>query len=176
VPERDTVLLVDESGRPLGPSAKLAAHEAPGRLHLAFSVFLFRGGAVLLQQRASTKYHFPGVWANACCSHPGPSEELVDSARRRLDEELGIEAPLREVGRFVYRAVDPVSGMVEHELDHVLVGELPEGVEAAPDPDEVACVRWVVLDELPGALPAPLAPWFGEAFAIALEGRALHPG
>ena len=111
------------------------------------------------------------MWANACCSHPAPSEELVDSARRRVDEELGVEALLREVGWFVYRAVDPVSGMVEHELDHVLVGELEEGVEPAPDPDEVASVRWLALDELPGGLPAPLAPWFGEALAIALEGR-----
>jgi isopentenyl-diphosphate delta-isomerase len=171
VPERDTVLLVDESGHPLGASSKLAAHEAPGRLHLAFSVFLFRGGEMLLQQRALTKYHFPGLWANACCSHPAPGEEIASSARRRLREELGLEAELREAGSFLYRAEDPHSGLVEHELDHVFVGELPPGEEASPDPSEVAAVRWVSLDDLPGGLPEPIAPWFGEALGLAIAGR-----
>ena len=172
MPERDTVLLVDMEGHPLGPAPKLAAHEAPGHLHLAFSVFLFRGDEVLLQRRALSKYHFPGLWANACCSHPAPSEDLVESAARRLREELGVEAEVREVGRFVYRAVDPVSGRVEHELDHVLVGELAPGREPAPDPDEVESVRWVPFAGPPGALPEPLAPWFEEAFRIALAGRS----
>jgi isopentenyl-diphosphate delta-isomerase len=171
VAERDRVLLVDERGRPTGTSAKLAAHEAPGRLHLAFSVFLFRGGDVLLQRRALSKYHFGGVWANACCSHPGPSEDLAEAARRRLLEELGVAAEVREVGSFLYRATDPVSGMVEHELDHVFIGELPDGLELCPDPSEVADVRWVRLDGLPSGLPAPMAPWFDEALRIALEAR-----
>ena len=70
---RDSVVLVNEDGEPIGTMAKLAAHEAPGRLHLAFSVVLYRSdGLVLLQQRAATKYHFPLIWANSCCSHPRP--------------------------------------------------------------------------------------------------------
>ncbi|MGH9296215.1 MAG: isopentenyl-diphosphate Delta-isomerase, partial [Acidimicrobiales bacterium] len=86
MPERSAVVLVDEAGTRLGLLDKLGAHRAPGRLHLAFSVFVFRGGEVLVQRRAASKYHFPGVWANACCSHPEPGEDLVASARRRLFE------------------------------------------------------------------------------------------
>lgn len=173
---------MDGSGRAVGPSPKREAHLPPGRLHLAFSVFLFReDGSVLLQRRARSKYHFPGVWANACCSHPEPGEDLVDSARRRVREELGI-APeavpsLEPAGTFVYRAEDPVSGLVEHEYDHVLVGRLlGEAAEAlSPLPDEVDAVRFADVREVSGAGEREgLAPWFEEALAIAWP--AYRPG
>jgi isopentenyl-diphosphate delta-isomerase len=209
--ERREVVLVDEGGRPLGHELKSAAHEAPGQLHLAFSVFLFSGaGKVLLQRRASAKYHFGGIWANACCSHPQPGEELVGSARLRVIEELGITGPsggatsagaaggaetegsalvlagpLVDVGQFVYRAEDPVSGLVEHELDHVLVGTLvrTDGrpVEDADlpsaEPTEVDDARWAAVEEVRGAgIEDGFVPWFAEAFEIALAGVGAEIG
>lgn len=157
----------------LSVMAKLDAHEAPGRLHLAFSVFLFdTTGRLLVQKRASSKYHFPGIWANACCSHPEPGEDIVTSAERRLAEELGVTAHLVDVGSFVYRAVDPVSGRVEHEFDHVLVGTLGAAEVPSPAPDEVDALDWVEPGDVVGAGPEQgYAPWFAEAFAIALTGR-----
>ncbi len=166
-------MLVSESGEELGTEDKLAAHEPPGRLHLAFSVFLFRpDGTTLVQQRAESKYHFPGIWANTCCSHPEPGEELVVSAERRVLEELGVTCRLREAGRFIYRAVDPVSGLVEHELDHVLIGEVRETV-LQPDAAEVADWRFVTPESVTGAGPPDgFAPWFAEALEIALAARS----
>ncbi|MGO9912207.1 MAG: isopentenyl-diphosphate delta-isomerase, partial [Acidimicrobiales bacterium] len=70
---RTQVVLVDETGRSVEARDKRAAHEAPGQLHRALSVFLFRpDDTMLVQQRAQSKYHFGGIWANACCSHPEP--------------------------------------------------------------------------------------------------------
>jgi isopentenyl-diphosphate delta-isomerase len=166
---REVVVRVDEDGRVLGDALKLAAHEAPGTLHLAFSVFLFRAdGTTLVQRRALEKYHFAGYWANACCSHPAPGEDVLASAIDRVAEELGITVALVPAGHFVYRAVDPVSGRVEHELDHVFVGELGDAV-LTPDPDEVAETRFVRPAEITEThLGAPVAPWVGEALALAL--------
>lgn len=171
MPDRREVVLVSTDGEVLGSSEKRAAHEPPGHLHLAFSVFLFSPeGNVLIQQRAESKYHFPGVWANTCCSHPEPGEELVASAERRVREELGIRADLHEVGSFVYRAVDPVSGLVEHEFDHVLVGSISDMV-LSPDPAEIEDWRFVDPASLTEAGPADgYAPWFAEALAIAIRG------
>jgi isopentenyl-diphosphate delta-isomerase len=169
------VVLVDEAGRPTGESAKLRAHESPGHRHLAFSVFLFAAdGSLLLQQRARSKYHFPGVWANTCCSHPAPGEDLLASAERRLREELGIEPAdladaLRDVGTFEYRAEDPHSGLVEHEVDHVLVGTL-RVADPLPvfDPEEVEALRWVDPREVRDAGPAEgFSPWFAAALRVA---------
>ncbi len=180
MPDRPEVVLVSEAGRVLGAAPKLEAHEAPGRLHLAFSVFVFNeSGETLLQRRAASKYHFGGIWANACCSHPEPGEELLESAERRLFEELGLKAPLVEAGTFLYRALDPDSGRVEHELDHVLVGVVTtyEAAAISPDPEEVDDVAWVKPAEVVGAgRKEGFAPWFAEALALALAHRLTSGG
>jgi len=176
VGKRSTVVLVDKDGRVQGESPKLDAHRAPGRLHLAFSVFLFRpDGRMLLQQRAVGKYHFPGLWANACCSHPAPGEEVIASGEARVREELGISCDLADAGWFVYRAECASTGLVEHELDHVLVGTTTS--EPLPNREEVADTCWVEPDRLTGEEPlarletsvgARLAPWLLPALEVAL--------
>ncbi len=180
MPDRKLVVLADDEGRVLGVRAKRAAHEPPGELHLAFSVFLFRpDGRTLVQQRAAGKYHFAGAWANACCSHPEPGEALGASAMRRVREELGVDCALEEVGRFVYRAVDQSSGLVEHEYDHVFVGALDDDAadSVRPDPEEVQGWRWVDPAEVAGAGEEEgFAPWFAESLGLALMGRQRRRG
>ena len=46
-------------------------HQGQGKLHRAFSVFLFNTkNELLMQQRSKEKILFPLYWANTCCSHP----------------------------------------------------------------------------------------------------------
>ena len=119
-----------------------------------------------MQRRAGGKYHFPGLWTNACCSHPRPGEETAAAAHRRLGEELGFDCPLEERFRFEYRAASEAEGLVEHELDHVFTGE--HGGEVRPDPGEVGEVRWVEVGDLEREVrehPEVFTPWF----KIALE-------
>lgn len=168
---RSTVVLVDEQGATLGTDEKVAAHLPPGMLHLAFSVVLYReDGRTLLQQRSATKYHFPLAWANACCSHPSPGEDIVASAEARLFEELGIECRLTDVGTVTYRAACASSGLVEHELDHVLIGVI---ADAAPvlDPSEVAAVEWVDSSAVISSPPKDAAPWLVPVLRVAEAGR-----
>lgn len=169
--ERSRVLLVDTAGRVLGEIDKLDAHRAPGLLHLAFSVFLYRDdGRILLQRRSPSKYHFPSYWANACCSHPGPGEDVVASAEMRVGEELGMAAALRMAGVFVYRAECPASGLVEHELDHVLIGRTRDA--PSPHPSEVAETCWVLPADVARGVPdGAHAPWLAEALDLAESGR-----
>src|SRR5882757_4685210 len=96
--------LVDVEDRLIGTAEKLDAHRR-GLLHRAFSVFVFdRQGRLLLQKRAATKYHSGGLWANSCCGHPGPQDEVAASARRRLNEEMGVDCALTPLFRTIYRA------------------------------------------------------------------------
>ena len=159
--EHHLVELVGVDGRPVGTATVEAAHQAPGRLHRAFSVLLLGpDGRLLLQQRAAVKTRFALRWANSCCGHPAPGEPVAEAAARRLDEELGASASLKEVGVYVYQAGDPDSGRVEFEYDHVLVGEYDGPVRA--DPREVASTEWVPVDELAERMarfPDFYAPW-----------------
>lgn len=168
--DRTLVELVDPDGRAVGQCPVIEAHTSPGRLHRAFSVLLFNSeGRVLMHQRALTKSRFAGRWTNTCCSHPGPGEDLVASAMLRLDEELGLRVTgLREAGRFVYRAGDPESGFVEHEFDHVLVGECDE--DPTPDPAEIHDWRWLTREEVTERLeasPESHSPWLKQVLGLA---------
>ncbi len=146
----DAILLelVDENGTTIGTAEKLAAHQPPGRLHRAFSVFLFdERGRLLLQQRARDKYHSPGVWSNTCCGHPYPGEAPFAAAARRTYEELGVSPSLlAEAGTVRYNHPDPHSGLVEQEFNHLFVGLVQSPV--CPDPEEVGATAFVTVEEL----------------------------
>src|ERR1700759_5197467 len=101
---REEVILVNEADAPVGRMEKLEAHRK-ALLHRAFSVFIFNSkGEMLLQRRAAGKYHSPGLWTNACCSHPRPGEDTLAAAVRRLEEELGFSTPLEKLFDFTYRS------------------------------------------------------------------------
>ena len=118
---QEQVILVDQQDREIGVAEKLEAHRK-GKLHRAFSVFLFNAkDEMLLQQRAAEKYHSGGLWTNTCCSHPRPGEPTEAAARRRLREEMGISCNLNKAFDFIYRA-EFDNGLIEHELDHVFIG------------------------------------------------------
>jgi isopentenyl-diphosphate Delta-isomerase len=172
--EDDLVELVDEIGEACGTATVAQAHSAPGMRHRAFSVHLLDAhGRMLLQQRAAGKTRFPLRWANAACGHPAPGEAVGAAARRRLAEEVGISGvELTEIGVYGYRAVDPATGRVEYEYDHVLLGILGGAPELARfDPSEVAALRWVPPEELLkelGARPEEFAPWLAGVTDVAL--------
>ena len=153
--------LVDEDGTTIGTAEKLAAHQPPGQLHRAFSVFLFDDrGRLLLQQRALGKYHSPGVWSNTCCGHPYPGEAPIAAAARRTSEELGV-APslLAEAGTVRYNHPDPASGLVEQEFNHLFVGLV--GQTPQPDPAEIGATAFVTAEELAERRAQhPFSAWF----------------
>lgn len=157
--QEEQVITVDSADRPLGTMGKLAAHKA-GVLHRALSVFIFNAaGQLMLQRRALSKYHSGGLWTNTCCSHPRPGEDTELAAHRRLQEEMGFDCDFRFAFSFEYRA--QVGSLIEHELDHVFVGEyagLP-----APAPEEVAEWAWIDADVVSLELfetPEAYTEWF----------------
>jgi len=173
--ESHLVQLVDDAGVEIGQSTVEDAHRSPdGRLHRAFSILLADPeGRLLLQRRSASKTRFPLRWANTCCGHPAPGVAVPEAAATRLAEELGIHGvDLTEVGVYRYRADDPTTGRIEHEYDHVLLGQVPATIEAKPDPAEVAEVRWVAPGELRVALrtaPDTYAPWLVGVLALLPE-------
>lgn len=168
--QNDLLILVDEQDREVGLAEKLSVHRE-GRLHRAFSVFLFNAsGELLLQRRALTKYHSGGLWSNTCCSHPAPGELLVEAASTRLEEEMGISCRLREAFEFTYRA-RVGNGLLEFELDHVFVGHYEGSV--FPNSAEVMDCKWISHADLAADLsanPGSFTPWLG----VALEAAAEH--
>ena len=145
----------------LQPVEKLAVHQR-GLKHLAVSVFVLSGSSVLIQRRALSKYHTPGLWANTCCTHPRWGEATEPCAVRRLREELGITGlALRPAGHVTYRA-EVGNGLIEHEEVDIFVAEAAMTLPVVINPDEVCDTRWVDLADLTAetrATPARFTPW-----------------
>ena len=158
----ESVVLVDETGSARGTAAKAAVHHAQTPLHLAFSCYLFNdAGQFLLTRRAESKRTWPGAWTNTCCGHPLPGEPLTDSVRRRLRAELGISAAdvVLILPRFRYRA-RMANGTLENEVCPVYAAY--SDAAPAPDPEEVAEIRWVDWDRFCDAVRTgqqSISPW-----------------
>ena len=134
------------------------------------------------------------MWTNTCCSHPlfGQVANEVDeplkpdraepmgvkhAAVRKIRHELGTKAgaldaeqQFKYMGRVHYWAADtvtwgPNAPWGEHEIDYLLLCQLPKGVvlELDPHPEEVMAVDWVTADELKSKMADTnllWSPWF----------------
>jgi isopentenyl-diphosphate delta-isomerase len=158
------VVLVNEQDQIIGTMEKMEAHRK-GLLHRAFSIFIFNHkGEMLLQQRASSKYHSGNLWTNACCSHPFPDENIQDAAYRRLQEEMGFVTPLEHAFSFTYKA-ELDNGLTEHEYDHVFMGCYDGLIQ--PNPAEVKDYCFMKMDtinEQVNDYPDKYTAWFRIAF------------
>ncbi len=157
--EMEVITAIDDHGQ-LYPIGKLDAHirNVP---HLAISVFLFNEGRLLMQQRADSKYHSGGLWANTCCSHPRWQESLPDCAQRRLAEEVGCHSTLTHFGKINYSAA--VGNLFENEVAHCYVGYMDEAaLPIVCNTNEVQALRWQTLDQLQSDIsncPDEYSPW-----------------
>ncbi len=164
------LIKVDIYNKQIGTGTKQSLHQK-AVLHRAFSIFIFSGTKMLIQKRAFDKYHSGGLWANTCCSHPRDGEETIGAAERRLMEEVGLTAHIREEFSFVYyyKFADE---LYEYEYDHVFIGEYPlseDGKDSIdisrlkPNPDEIAKLEFIEFEELEKQMletPEKFAPWF----------------
>jgi isopentenyl-diphosphate Delta-isomerase len=160
----EEVILVNEQDEQVGSMEKMEAHYK-GALHRAFSVFIFNNkNEMLLQQRAITKYHSGGLWTNACCSHPRPGESTIQAADRRLHEELGFSTSIEKIFDFKYNASFN-NGLIEHEFDHVYVGNFQGQVK--PNPSEVQDYCYMSMKDILASTqshPHKYTAWFCIAF------------
>lgn len=156
----EQVILVDTDDNPIGTMNKMEAHEK-AVLHRAFSVFILNDkNEVMLQQRAAHKYHSPLLWTNTCCSHQRVGETNIEAGKRRLFEEMGFTAELKELFHFIYKAPFD-NGLTEHELDHVMIGYSNEN--PVINPEEVESWKWMSIEAIKADMmgnPNAYTVWF----------------
>jgi isopentenyl-diphosphate Delta-isomerase len=158
------LILVDENDVPVGTADKMEVHQK-ALLHRAFSIFIFNSkGDMLLQQRATGKYHSGGLWTNACCSHPYFGQDTLAAAEKRLHEEMGFTTPLTKAFDFIYQAAFD-NGLTEYEYDHVFAGRY--NGEIVPNKDEVEDYCFMNMEEIKNSIqshPKKYTEWFKIAF------------
>lgn len=158
--EEEKVILVNELDQQIGLMPKLEAHEK-AVLHRAFSVFVLNdNNEIMLQQRASQKYHSPLLWTNTCCSHQREGETNIQAGNRRLFEEMGFNTELKELFHFIYKAPFD-NGLTEHELDHVMIGYYNEKPKI--NREEAEDWKWMKIEDVKSDMllnPDVYTVWF----------------
>lgn len=168
---KEYITLVDENDNEIGFEEKLRVHEL-GKLHRAFSIFVFNERyELLIQKRAKTKYHSGGLWTNTCCSHPRYEEGLEEAIHRRLLEEMGFDCALKKAFDFIYRA-EFENGLIEHEYDHVFIGNYSNGGKIWINLAEAEDYKWVGFCDLEKDTkenPETYSYWFKVAFPKVID-------
>lgn len=135
----EIITLVNARDEIIGYEEKIKVHSLQ-KLHRAFSVFIYDrdSNQMLIQKRASGKYHSGGLWSNACCSHPRQNESMEEAVFRCLHSELQLEPESKvkirdcsisqlklKIGEMCYAwkfmYFHKYKDLAEHEIDYVFV-------------------------------------------------------
>lgn len=132
--------VVDESDSVIEVRTRSEVHRLK-LLHRAVHIFVFRSDqSMLIHLRTDTKEEFPSVWTSSASGHVTSGENYSTSAERELQEELGIHAYLKRVIR-----VDACPD-TSNEFTELFVAHSDDRINV--DPEEIADVEWVALDEI----------------------------
>lgn len=114
--------VVDEKDNVIGTATRKEVHSNKNLIHRSIGVLVFNSnGELLLQQRSATKDTDPLKWTISCSGHVNSDTSTIRgvhshtsevslsliykyAAQRELKEELGIEAPIEFVTKFLCRA------------------------------------------------------------------------
>lgn len=91
--EKDELLeIVDIRGNVIGHAERSKLHSGPALIHRVVHVLVFNAKReLLLQKRSMKKDVAPGKWDTSVGGHVNPGEDVLDAARREMEEELGIK-------------------------------------------------------------------------------------
>ena len=115
-------------------------------IHRAVMFFVFdEEERVFVNQRSDTKEIYPGYWSIAFGGHVLSGESYDDAARREIREEVGLDAPARQIGGFQKRTAD--------ERENVKVYGVIADREPVLFADEIAQGQFMTLAELNQMIP-----------------------
>ncbi len=153
--------VVDEKDRILRDASRFEVH-ANNLRHRAVHILIFNtAGEVYLQQRSRWKDRHPLKWDSSAAGHVIAGEGYDETARRELQEELGICLTLRRIAKL------PASERTDHEFVSLYRGEVAGNL--SPNQTEIetgAFFPEAMIDGWVAARPEEFAPGFIECWKV----------
>jgi isopentenyl-diphosphate Delta-isomerase len=129
--KQEKIDVVDSRDRIIGASTVGECLDR-GTLHRAVAVVITRpDGKVVLQQRSRRDSWNPGRWTLSCTGHVKKGESYTKAAVRELGEELGIEAELTLVKKYLLPPMT-YGGLTEREWVSLFSGTSSSAVKIDP--------------------------------------------
>ena len=140
------IQIVDKNDKPIGVASAEEAR-AKGLYHRIVRVILKdENGRILSQRRSLTKSLYPGLWTDSASGHVDEGETYEMAIKRELKEELGIEAKLTFLGKFLTNHVN--DGVVTPVFNGVFEATISSSTKLTLDPIEVVDAKWYQVVEL----------------------------
>ncbi len=112
--------VIDENEKIIGRASRDECH-AKGFLHRAVHVIILNSkGEILLQKRSMKKDLYKGWWVDAASGHVDSGETYEETAKREIQEELGIDVGIEKL--FKVRKKYVGEGYVDNEIVAVYLG------------------------------------------------------
>jgi len=160
-PEQERFPVVDEVDRILRYAYRPEVHANNFR-HRAVHILIFNeAGQLYLQKRSRRKDRHPLLWDSSAAGHVGAGEGYDDTARRELQEELGLDLPLKKIAKI------PASEPTGYEFIWLYRGKLEDEREPRPSPNEIEVGAFFAPEIINGwiaARPGDFAPSFLECW------------
>jgi 16S rRNA (adenine1518-N6/adenine1519-N6)-dimethyltransferase len=160
--------IVDKNDRILRYASRSEVHGDNLR-HRAVHILLFnQAGEVYLQQRSRWKDRHPLKWDSSAAGHVTEGESYDDTARRELNEELGVTVALQKISKL------PASQNTDQEFIWLYRGTVSD--DPAPSKSEIeqgAFFRPTIINAWTSARPEDFAPGFLECWKVC-GGKALR--
>jgi 16S rRNA (adenine1518-N6/adenine1519-N6)-dimethyltransferase len=159
--------VVDENDSVIGQRPRGEVHREKLR-HRAVHIFVFnKRGELFLQRRSQWKDMHPRDWDSSAAGHVNSGDEYGGTAPRELEEELGVSAPLAEIGSVSACAGTGWEFVKIYRAQH-------EGPFRLP-PAEIECGGFFTLEQIDrwiAARPGDFANGFLECFKTVRLGLA----
>ena len=119
--------LLDSNGNFTGKTALKSDAHKNGWFHQTVHIWFYTDKKqILLQQRTKSKDTFPLLWDVSVAGHIGAGEDIINSALREIEEEIGItiqQADLQKIGCF--KSIQKHTNyLIDCEFHHTFICEL----------------------------------------------------
>jgi len=153
--ENELFPVVDKMDRILRHAARSEVH-GDNLCHRAVHILIFNEtGELYLQQRSRSKDRHPLLWDSSAAGHVMAGESYDETAKRELQEELGINVPLKKVLKL------SASPQIGQEFIWLYRGQLRGNIR--PNRSEIesgAFLAPAIIDSWVAARPGNFAPGF----------------
>lgn len=142
--------IINEEGNIIGLAPRSEVHGNPLLMHRVVHVLVFNEkGEILLQKRSKNKDVALGKWDTSVGGHVNPGEDLISSAIREMNEELGI---LKDDLKYLYSYVHTNS----YETEHVTTFGVVHDGGVTFNREEIEEVRFWSIEEIKKSLGSGL--------------------
>ena len=160
--------IVDENDNVIGKTTRKEVHQKQLLHRIVHVVILNSKGEILIHQRAGNLDTYPNLWTSSASGHVESGSSYMDTAKKELKEELGIQTGLKELGKVL--SLNP---------EHMQMITIFTGLHEGPfkfDKNEVQRIEFAGIQKLKEEIRSGkknVSPAFSEVFKKLCKEKSL---